>query len=297
MPVMRRWTGVTGDDLGRRLLAVHPRGKQWLQLDVTVANLSVDQLERMGGLVAEPGRAQVREQLIAEISDPELLGRLCSRWVRWSSVFGLPQPEDLTAPPSRILAHPYQLTHTDTLKPVYLGGVLAVFDAALAILAAPIPDSTRIPGAYQQLTRPWRTTCLPCEFSPATAFGPHTQPALAVLRAARTLRPSAVRTIRATRAGIDPEQWDTARAEVTDSAAEWGYPLRSACLFWEAVPAAEDAAGQSPTDAHLVDALWAAAAAQAFTGRLRAATASLLATPWRASGMRLSPDRHRTVVR
>jgi hypothetical protein len=39
------------DDLCARLLAEHPRGEEWRQLDVTVANLTLDQLIRMGGLV------------------------------------------------------------------------------------------------------------------------------------------------------------------------------------------------------------------------------------------------------
>jgi hypothetical protein len=61
--------GVGGrDDLGARLLAEHPRGEEWRQLDITVANLTLDQLIRMGGLV-EPGdrRAAARAQLIEDI--------------------------------------------------------------------------------------------------------------------------------------------------------------------------------------------------------------------------------------
>jgi hypothetical protein len=51
--------GVGGrDDLGVRLLAEHPRGEEWRQLDVTVANLTLDQLVGMGGLV---GRCQLGE--------------------------------------------------------------------------------------------------------------------------------------------------------------------------------------------------------------------------------------------
>ncbi len=58
------------DDLGARLLAEHPRGEEWRQLDVTVANLTLDQLIRMGGLV-EPGdqRAAARAQLIGDIGE------------------------------------------------------------------------------------------------------------------------------------------------------------------------------------------------------------------------------------
>lgn len=127
--------------------------------------------------------------------------------------------------------------------------------------------------------------CLPCPFTAATAYGSHTQPALAVLRMARSLPTSAVQTLAAYRAGIDPERWQAARDQVGDSGDDWGYPLRSSCLFWEAVPAAEAAANASPTDPYLADALWAAAATQVFTGRLSAATSTLLAQPWRATGL------------
>lgn len=141
MPFMTGSTGGTRDDLGERLLAVHPRGEQWRQLDVTVANLDFDRLERMGGLVdADSDRPALREQLIARISDSELLGRLSSRWVRWSSIFSLPQPDDLHAPPASILRHPYRLAATAAVPAAYLSGVLGLFDAALAILAAP-PDT------------------------------------------------------------------------------------------------------------------------------------------------------------
>jgi hypothetical protein len=37
------------DDLGARLLAEHPRGEEWRQLDVTVANLTLDQLTGWAG--------------------------------------------------------------------------------------------------------------------------------------------------------------------------------------------------------------------------------------------------------
>ena len=108
---MTRSPGGTRDDLGERLLAVHPRGEQWHQLDITVVNLDFDRLQRIGELVdAGPDRGQLRGQLITGITDPELAGRLSSRWVRWLSTFSLAQPEDLTATPASILRHPYRLT-------------------------------------------------------------------------------------------------------------------------------------------------------------------------------------------
>ncbi len=44
------------DDLGARLLAEHPRGEEWRQLDVTVANLTLVQVMQMGGLGIEDVR-------------------------------------------------------------------------------------------------------------------------------------------------------------------------------------------------------------------------------------------------
>ncbi|MGH3809115.1 MAG: hypothetical protein ACRDRU_21325 [Pseudonocardiaceae bacterium] len=275
------------DDLGAQLLAAHPRGQEWRQLDVTVANLTIDQLIRMGELMgSDDQHVAARAQLVEGIGEGELAGRLGSRWVRWAATFGLPQPADLDRPAAEILRHPYTLTDTDDLPAAYLAGVLAVFDAGLAIAAAPAQDTDTT--AYELLTGPWRRACLPSRFTPTTAYGPHTQPALAVLRHARTLDPATVTTIRRGRTELDPADWDNARHTVEDSAVSWGYPFRPQCLFWEAVPAAEDAASESPTDPHLADALWAAATTQAFAGRLSPHTTELLATPWRSADLTLS---------
>jgi hypothetical protein len=273
------------DDLGARLLAAHPRGAQWQQLDVTVANLTLSQLMWMGEMAGpDDRRAAARAQLIEGIGEGELARRLGSRWVRWAATFGLPQPTNLGPPAAEILRHPYTLTEGDDLPAAYLAGVLAVFDAGLAIAAAPIPDTT----AYELLSGPWRRACLPSRFTPTTAYGPHTQPALAVLRYARTLAPTTVTRIRRGRAALDPTDWTTTRHNVEDNAVSWGYPFRPQCLFWESVPAAEDAAAESPTDPYLADALWAAAATQAFTERLPSETTQLLATPWRSAGLTLT---------
>jgi len=271
------------DDLGERLLSEHPRGAQWLQLDVTVANLTFDQLERLGRHVAATaaGLTQVRAEVIAALPEGELAARLAGRWVRWAGLFGLAQP-DLSVSPRHVLRHPYRLLAVAAdLDPLYLQGALAVFDAALGIAAAP----TTVDGdaAYDQLTTAWRRACLPSRFTPASAYGPHTQPALALLRQARDLAPATAARVLATRTGLDPHDWSAARSEVTDAGIAWGYPFRSQALFWEAVPAAESAARESPTDPALADALWGAAAAHAFTGRLTPATAELLATPWQAA--------------
>lgn len=270
------------DDLGERLLAEHPRGAQWLQLDVTVANLTFDQLERLGRLVAAtPDLMPVRAELIAALPAGELAGRLASRWVRWAGLFGLAQP-DLSVSPRHVLCHPYRLlADAPDLDPLYLQGALAVFDAGLGIAAA--PSTPEGDAAYVQLTAAWRRACLPSRFTPASAYGPHTQPALALLRQARDLAPATAGRVLAARTGLDPHDWSGARSEVTDAGIAWGYPFRSQSLFWEAVPAAESAARESPTDPALADALWGAAAVHVFTGRLTPATAALLATPWQAA--------------
>ncbi|HEX5346539.1 MAG TPA: hypothetical protein VFW64_05475 [Pseudonocardiaceae bacterium] len=222
--------GVGGrDDLGARLLAEHPRGEEWRQLDVTVANPTLDQLIRMGGLV-EPGdqRAAARAQLIEGIGEGELANRLGSRWVRWADTFGLPQPANVRRRIVEVLGHPYMLTDTDELPAAYLAGILAVFDAGLGIAAAPAGD----PGtsANQLLTCPWRRTCLPSRFTPSTAYGPHTQSALALLREARTLAPAVVTRIRRRRAALESVEWATARRDVEDSALPGVIPSgRKAC--------------------------------------------------------------------
>lgn len=274
------------DDLGARLLAAHPRGEQWRQLDVTVANLTFDQLELMGAL-AEPDAAArdvARAEHIEGIVDAELAGRLGSRWVRWMATFGLPQPAAYDSPPNVVLRYPYTLTDRVELPSSYVAGVLAVFDAGLA-------TATSIDGvdtaSYELLITPWRRVCLPSRFTPSTAYGPYTQPALAVLRTARSLRSDTISKIRHARAEADPTQWSDARREVDDSAVRWGFPFRAECLFWEAVPAAEDAAGESPTDPWLAESLWAAATTQAFAGRLGEPASTVLGAPWRAGGLAL----------
>lgn len=274
------------DDLGARLLAAHPRGEQWRQIDVTVANLTFDQLERMGAL-AEPdaaARDAARAEHIDGIVDAELAGRLGSRWVRWMATFGLPQPAAHDRPAGAALRYPYTLTDRVELPSSYVAGVLTVFDAGLATATSADGVDT---ASYELLITPWRRVCLPSRFTPTSAYGPHTQPALAVLSRARSLRPDAIAKILRARADADPTRWSDARHEVNDSAANWGFPFRAECLFWEAVPAAEDAARESPTNPWLAESLWAAATTQAFAGRLGEQTSTQLDAPWRAAGLAL----------
>ena len=272
------------DDLGRRLLSAHPRGEVWRQLDVSVAALNFDQLDGLSRRLGDAAElTPARTRLIAGITDTELLGRLGSRWVRWADTFGLPQP-DPAAAPRELLEHPYRLTDSD-VEPDYLRGAVAIFDAGLGIAAAGTDD----PGAadYQLLTAPWRWACLPSRFTPTDAYGPHTQQGLALLRRARDAGPAVAARVLAARQAMDPDTWVWARDQVSTASIDCGFPFRGRCLFWEAVPAAEDAAEQSPTDPALAEALWAAAASTVFTGQLPTRAAAVLAQPWLDAGQQL----------
>ncbi len=271
------------DDLGAALLRGHPRGRQWQQLDVTVANLTFEQTAQMAEVAQHHGqrgrREQARARVLAALSG-EVAGRLASRWVRWADTFGLPMLDPNTRQAEQ-LAHPYRPADGQRIQD-YLDALLPVFDAALGILGAPV--DTHRDADYEVLTAPWRRVCLPSRYTPATAYGRHTQPALAVLRFADGMPASALHAMAESRVGIDDDAWQAARADVDTATTAAGYPYRARCLYWEAVPAAEQAAGCSPTDRGLVDALWGAAVCQALAGQIAAPTAALLCTPFRASG-------------
>ncbi|WNV90247.1 hypothetical protein [Umezawaea sp. Da 62-37] len=275
------------DDLGRALLAQHPRGEQWRQLDVTIANLTFEQITRMGSLGEERAseRQTVRDRIIGRITNLELAGRLASRWIRWKDTFGLPMPNELDDPIA-VLHHPYLLARQ--APPEHSGWhkvVLPVFDAGLAIAVAGHDDEGI--ADYELLTAPWQQTCLPSRYTATNAYGPHSQAALRVLRHAEATPARVVRRMGRACADIDEQRWEAACDAVTEASIAWGYPLRARCLYWETVPAAEDAAGESPTDISIVNALWGAAISQAFAERLDSDTSALLASPWRTAGLSL----------
>jgi hypothetical protein len=134
------------------------------------------------------------------------------------------------------------------------------------------------------LTAPWQRVCLPSRFTAATAYGSHSQAALSVLRFAAGMPAWALHKTIEHRNTVDEDIWQQARAEVDAACIDAGFPYRARCLYWEAVSAAEQAAGQSPTDRGLVDALWGAGVSQAFAGLLNPDTTTLLCSPFRASG-------------
>jgi hypothetical protein len=272
------------DDLGAAMLRRHPRAGQWQQLDVAVASLTFEQTFRMAELAAHDGRREeARVRVLAGLVG-EVAGRLASRWVRWADTFGIAML-DPTASQAEQLAGPYRPAQTSRSQG-YLDAVLPIFDAALGIVGAPVDDGEG-ERDYQVLTEPWRRACLPSRFTPTTAYGRHTQAALSVLRFAAGMPPSGLRRMVTSRAALDEQAWQAARTTVDNAVTEAGYPFRARCLYWEAVPAAEHAAGQSPTDRELVDGLWGAAVSQILPGRLDAQTTALLCTPFRASGAAL----------
>jgi hypothetical protein len=268
------------DDLGAALLARHPRGELWRLLDVTVANLTFEQTAAMADGDAGRGlREQARARVLAPVHG-EVAARLASRWVRWADTFGLPQL-DVDGLPHEQLGHPYRPASTGRRQD-YADTLLPIFDAALGVIGAPLtPDGE---ADYQVLTASWRRVCLPSRFTAATAYGRYTQAALSVLRFAAGMPARTLHKMIDHRNAVDEDTWQQARAEVDAASIDAGFLYRARCLYWEAVPAAEQAAGQSPTDRGLVDALWGAAVSQAFAGLLNPHTATLLCRPFRASG-------------
>ena len=270
------------DDLGADLLARHPRGELWRLLDVTVASLTFEQMSAMAGFDGDADRG-AREQARARVLvavEGEVAARLASRWVRWADTFGLAYAE-VGGPPREQLAYPYQPAPTRRNQD-YADMLLPIFDAALGIIGAPLTVDGE--ADCQALTRAWRQVCLPSRYTAATAYGRHTQAALSVLRFAAGMPARSLRTMVDDRAAIDEQAWQRAGAEVDAASVDAGFPYRARCLYWEAVAAAEQAAGESPTDRALADALWGAAATQVFAGRLTPPTVTLLCRPYRASG-------------
>jgi hypothetical protein len=209
----------------------------------------------------------------------EVAGRLASRWVRWADTFCI-ATLDPSAGQAEQFGAPYRPAES-TQKQEYLNTVLPLFDAALGILGATLDAQGETDHGV--LTTTWRQVCLPSAFTPATAYGRHTQAALSVLRFADGMPAAALRRMVTGRAALDEHAWQAAKVQADIAAMDAGYPYRARCLYWESVPAAEQAARQSPTE-KLVDALWGAAVVQILSGQLTATTPALLRSPYRASG-------------
>jgi hypothetical protein len=265
------------DDLGAAYLQANPRGGEWLQLEASVASLTFDQVERLAAVFVDDDRRREARRRVVDAAE-FLHGRLGSRWVRWADTFGLPQPP-LDADPREILDSPYQLVHDRELG-AYVAGLLPLYDAALAVLAGEHAP----PSDYELLSTPWRRVCLPSGFTPATLYGPGTQPALRALSATAHVPKSCLTKMLRCRRSIDRAEWRAATNTVHQAALDLGFPYRAKCLYWEAVAAAETAADESPTRPELAEALWGYAAVQVFEQMLAPATAAVLARPYRAGG-------------
>jgi hypothetical protein len=242
-------------------------------LDVTVARLDVARVLHMGELAA-PGeeRTAARLAVIARIAHLEPDGWLGARWYRWARIFGLPRLPGSPSPAARLLLAPYDaLDHVRRALAPYLSGVLAVFDAGLA-LSPGVPEQ---PEANEVLLRGWTGACLPTSLTPGTAYGPRTPEVEEVLRQAWAASPAARLRAHEARAAIPPHIWNAACGVVDETANICGVPFLARYLFGEALSVSADRG--------LADAIWGAAVATAFRDDLPEATRDLLSGPFRAA--------------
>lgn len=210
------------------------------RLDLALPTLRLEQVTAMGERIPiGPDRAAARVAAAERVADPALTGR----WRRWCSVFGLPAPPP--AAPVDVLLHPYAAVGRPHRRlAAYLHGVLAVFDAGLAVRA----DG---PNAAL-LAEPWHKVCGTAA-GPEAEFGPHTG----------RVRDALV----ANHGPVDQgPAWAAACCAVEDVAATSGVPFLPRHLWL----AAEDAA---PGRAR---AVWGAAVAAALADHLPAAARATL---------------------
>ncbi|MDT7578487.1 MAG: hypothetical protein QOH17_4820 [Pseudonocardiales bacterium] len=242
-------------------------------LDVTIARLDVDRIVEMGALAApESERADARIAVIGRISRLDPDGWLATRWYRWARMFGLPGLPASPTPAARLLLAPYDAVgHVHRKLAPYVSGVLAVFDAGLA-LAPGVPDG---PESTEVLLRGWTEACLPTTLTPGTAYGPRTPEVEEVLRHAWAASPAARLRAHRARAAIPAHTWNTACGAVDDASTVCGVPFLARYLFGEALAVTADSG--------LADAVWGAAVAAAFHDDLPEPTRDLLASPFRAA--------------
>ncbi len=242
-------------------------------LDVTIARLDVDRIVEMGELAASPAeRAVARIAVVGRVSRLETDGWLATRWYRWARIFGLPPLPASPTPAARLLLAPYDaIDRVHRRLAPYVNGVLAIFDAGLA-LAPGVPDG---PQSTEVLLRGWTEACLPTTLTPGTAYGPRTPEVEDVLRHAWAASPAARLRAHRARAAIPAHQWNAACGAVDDASTVCGAPFLARCLFGEALSVTADSG--------LADAVWGAAVAAAFRDDLPEPTRDLLASPFRAA--------------
>lgn len=242
-------------------------------LDVTVARLDVDRVVRMGEVAASSEeRAKARIAVIGGISHVDADGWLGTRWYRWARMFGLRRLPASPTAAARLLLAPYDVVdHVHRTLAPYFSGVLAVFDAGLA-LAPGVPEE---PEANEVLLQGWTGACMPTSLTPGTAYGPRTPEVEEVLRHAWAASPAArVRALEA-RAAIPAPTWNAACGVVDETSSTCGVPFLARYLFGEALSVS--------TDRSLADAVWGAAVATAFRDDLPEATRDVLSSPFRAA--------------
>jgi len=242
-------------------------------LDVTVARLDVDRVLRMGELAAPAEeRAQARIRVIGGVSHLEGDGWLGTRWYRWARMFGLPRLPASPTAAARLLLAPFDVTdHVHRTLAPYFSGVLAVFDAGLA-LAPGTPDE---PEANEVLLQGWTRACLPTSLTPGTAYGPRTPEVEEVLRHAWAASPAARLRAHEARAAIPAHAWNAACGVVDDTSSVCGVPFLARYLFGEALSVSADRG--------LAEAVWGAAVATAFRDDLPEDTRDLLSSPFHAA--------------
>jgi hypothetical protein len=242
-------------------------------LDVTVARLDVDRVVRMGELAAaSEERAQARLTVIGRIPHLEADSWLGARWYRWARMFGLPRLPASPTAAARLLLAPYDaVDHVHRTLAPFFSGVLAVFDAGLA-LAPGVPHE---PEANEVLLQGWSGACLPTSLTPGTAYGPRTPEVEDVLRHAWAASPAARLRAHEARAAIAAHDWNTACGVVDDTSGVCGVPFLARYLFGEALSVSADRS--------LADAVWGAAVATAFRDDLPKATHDLLSSPFLAA--------------
>lgn len=264
----------------------HTHDPQIRLLDITAVTLSLAQQRQLAVAARTDGpvRAEARDRVLQHLGGSAAyadIAWLADRWDRWTQVFALPAPSRSFMLTADRIAAPFTDVEAADDR---VAGALALYDAVLAIIAA--PDTDQGHADQDLLTQPWKRVCLPTAHTADTVYGPRTPAARQCLTSAVYLPRRALDAVLTTRIGIDEHQWKAARVEAIEaSAGPEGHLYASEFLFCDTVTVAEIATGEKPTDPLLADALWGAAAAAAYADALPPATITVLTRPWTTAGL------------
>lgn len=209
--------------------------------------------------------------------------QLLATWRGWVDLFGV--ADQVPVPSSgrwtfRTIYTPDDLTRAfgaaDTSCP-RVTSLLRFFEAALGTIGTELDKEGDID--HETLTRRWRQACMPTTQTARTMYGPSTEQAYSLLRQSRDLSPDVLDQILVTRARLDPTEWDTATAAVTEASRTAGYPHRGAGLARLAQSAARLAGDQMP-DPLLIQAIWGPAAVAVLGQYLDDTACATLMRPW-----------------